>query len=213
MPFITLTGGLTLKVPTRGTEDWDTEFLNNFAQKISEHDHTGSGKGLQLGSGAIALDALDDRHTIIRHLSGIRSYNSTNSATFDMIKMLSDTLSEVFPFTSSEFRAQDILNSREASFTNNQAVFAASGIELDSSAETSAKLFYEIERKGTADLREEGSIEFYFDGSAWNFSREFLGDEAGLDFQVNGTDLEYTSTDNAGSTSEKIKYIFIKNRI
>lgn len=60
MPTITLSGGLTLLVPTVGTDgsEWVSTFLDDFATPISEHDHTGSGKGLQLGTNAIQNSAI-----------------------------------------------------------------------------------------------------------------------------------------------------------
>jgi len=58
MAYITLSSGLTLKVPTRGTRNWADEVLNNNFKKISEHDHTGSGKGLPIGTSALSSGAV-----------------------------------------------------------------------------------------------------------------------------------------------------------
>lgn len=58
MPYITISTGLTIKVPTNGTRNWGTEVLNNNFAKIAAHDHTGSGKGLNIGTTAIANAAV-----------------------------------------------------------------------------------------------------------------------------------------------------------
>lgn len=54
MPFKTLSSGLTLQIPTPGTKNWAETLETSCWQKISEHDHTGSGKGKQIGTSAIA---------------------------------------------------------------------------------------------------------------------------------------------------------------
>lgn len=58
MPFTTITRGLTLKVPTRGTRGWTTTFLEEFANSISEHGHTGDGDGNKITESALADNAV-----------------------------------------------------------------------------------------------------------------------------------------------------------
>lgn len=48
MAFETLTGGLTLQIPTNGTINWGTNTRNNAWVPISNHKHQGSGDGNQL---------------------------------------------------------------------------------------------------------------------------------------------------------------------
>lgn len=50
----TLSSGLTLIIPASGDSNWSSSINTYCFQKISEHDHTGSGKGLQIGTAAIA---------------------------------------------------------------------------------------------------------------------------------------------------------------
>lgn len=54
MAFTQLTLGLTLTIPTQGTRNWGVTLKNTTWTKISSHDHTGSGNGAQLGSGALS---------------------------------------------------------------------------------------------------------------------------------------------------------------
>ena len=81
MPFLTLSSGLTIKVPTRGTVNWDEVMKDDTFQKISEHDHTGSGKGLQIASGAIADDAITSPKILIANDTYIRMKNLAGTAT------------------------------------------------------------------------------------------------------------------------------------
>lgn len=45
MAFTTLSSGLTIKVPTAGTRQWDATLLMQTWAKISQHDHDGLGLG------------------------------------------------------------------------------------------------------------------------------------------------------------------------
>lgn len=58
MPFTTLTLGLTLTIPTNGTRNWGTTLKNTTWTKISSHDHSGSGNGVQLSSSALLNGAV-----------------------------------------------------------------------------------------------------------------------------------------------------------
>jgi hypothetical protein len=53
MPYITLSSGLTLTIPTNGTINWGTTVKNSTWTKISQHDHTGSGNGTPIGTTAL----------------------------------------------------------------------------------------------------------------------------------------------------------------
>jgi hypothetical protein len=53
MAFTTLSLGLTLTIPTNGTKNWGTTLKNTTWTKISAHDHTGSGNGVPLSTGAL----------------------------------------------------------------------------------------------------------------------------------------------------------------
>ncbi len=58
MPYSQLTLGLTLTIPTVGTRNWGQTMLSTTSTKISQHAHTGSGDGAQLGGTAITDFAL-----------------------------------------------------------------------------------------------------------------------------------------------------------
>ncbi len=54
MAFTTLSLGLTLTIPTTGTRNWGQTMLATTWTKISQHGHTGSGDGNQLGTTAFS---------------------------------------------------------------------------------------------------------------------------------------------------------------
>lgn len=58
MPYTQLTLGLTLTLPTVGTRNWGATMQTTTWTKISQHAHTGSGDGTQLGAGSITDFAL-----------------------------------------------------------------------------------------------------------------------------------------------------------
>ena len=60
MAFETLSGGLQLVIPTNGTRNWGTVLRNSTWTKINNHNHTGSGQGVQIPTGGIADDAINE---------------------------------------------------------------------------------------------------------------------------------------------------------
>lgn len=50
----TIASGITIIIPSLGDVNWATLIKDSCFQKISEHDHTGGGKGVQIGTAAIA---------------------------------------------------------------------------------------------------------------------------------------------------------------
>ena len=217
MPFITLTGGLTLKVPTRGTEDWDTEFLDNFATPLSNHTHTGSGDGNQLGSGSLVDNAVSDLKMRLRNNQYFRARDVLGTGDINVLKVKTDDTIE-FPVIAEFLEnitfqkkaiVDDIQNKTKFTMTNNQSSAAdITGFIFDTTNDKGMKIEYSIERLGTADLQETGEIEVSFDGTNFQQARSFSGVEAGITFSLTaGGQLQYISTDNAGSTSEKLHLI------
>lgn len=226
MPFITLNGGLTLKVPTRGTEDWDPEFLNDFATPISNHTHTGSGDGNQLGSGSLVDNAVSDLKMRLRNNEYFRGRNFTGSADINILKVKADDTIE-YPTAGQHLAAEtfdaavtmnanskmkEISSLDVISLTNNQASFAdVPGITLDTANDKGMVIEYTLERLGTANLTEKGLLEITYKDSTFNIVREFSRDDAGISFQFTaGGQLQYTLSDNAGSTSEKLHITLLR---
>jgi microcystin-dependent protein len=58
MAFETIAEGLTIQIPTQGTRNWATTIRNECFRPISSHDHTGDGDGVQIGTDALATEAV-----------------------------------------------------------------------------------------------------------------------------------------------------------
>lgn len=58
MAFTQLSLGLTLTLPSNGTRNWGTTLKNTTWTKISSHDHSGSGNGIQISAGGLAAGAV-----------------------------------------------------------------------------------------------------------------------------------------------------------
>ncbi|TXH58372.1 MAG: hypothetical protein E6Q97_02290 [Desulfurellales bacterium] len=83
----TISSGVTLVIPSQGSRNWGTTFKNSFAQKLSEHDHTGSPKGLQISTNAIAANAVTAAKLRFANDEYMRARNQANSADINIIKV------------------------------------------------------------------------------------------------------------------------------
>jgi hypothetical protein len=82
MPTASL--GLTLTYPDLGARNWGTSFIANYTNKISEHDHTGSGKGLNIVSNALAANAVIGSKFRLQNNEPLRARNAANSADINL---------------------------------------------------------------------------------------------------------------------------------
>lgn len=95
-----LSSGLTLTIPTLGEQNWSDSIRNNCFIKISEHDHTGSGKGLQLSTNAIQADAITGAKIRLGNNEALKARNVGNSANVELIKLTTSDYVQVGPNTS-----------------------------------------------------------------------------------------------------------------
>jgi hypothetical protein len=206
---ITLSSGLTITIPSKGDTNWENSIRTQCFQKISEHDHTGGGKGLQIGTNAFANDSINDAKIRLRNNNFIRSRNAANSADINILKVNANDLIE---FDDVEIILSNLKANKSFTFTNNtSSATNITSLSLDSSSERSAVLHYEIFRDGTADLYEAGTIQANYNGSSWDWVQSSLGDVSGFEFSItSGGQFQYTSTDNSGSSAETLKYQLIK---
>jgi len=56
--FTPITKGLTLQIPVSGTRNWASRLFTDTWDKISSHDHQGSGTGKQIAAAAIAPNTI-----------------------------------------------------------------------------------------------------------------------------------------------------------
>lgn len=205
---ITLSSGLTLTIPSKGETNWENQIRTQCFQKISEHDHSGSGKGVQIGTSGFADNSINDIKLRLRNDQFLRARNNANDADVNIFKI---NASDLLEFADVEILLPDLKANKSFSFTNNQSSAAdVTGVLLDSSSERSAVLHYEIFRDGTAGLYESGTLTAHYNGTDWDHTITRVGD-AGLTFSLtSGGQLQYTSTDNAGSSAETLTYQLLK---
>lgn len=91
----TLSSGLTITIPTLGETNWDQTIKLLCFQKISEHDHTGGGKGVQISTSAIADDAVTGAKIRLPNNTYLRARNAANSADIDLIKVNASNNAEI----------------------------------------------------------------------------------------------------------------------
>lgn len=203
MPYITLTGGLTIKVPTKGTTNWaDTVLSENF-QKISEHDHTGGGKGLQLTAASLQNNSFDGAKIRLNNDQYLRARNAANTNDINILK--------VDP--NDELRLKSFKSIQSFAMTNNQSSPAnITGLIIEPGTPDNsfaARIKYFMRRAGTANLYEEGDLHIFFNGTSFDLCLERSG-SAGLVLSVtNAGQLQYTTTNNAGSTGEDFYYHYL----
>lgn len=202
MPYITLASGLTIKVPTKGTTDWSDTMKSDTFQKVSEHDHTGSGRGTIIGTASIAADAVNDLKIRLINDSYLRSRNAANLADINIVKV--DANDEIVINHTKSFS--------EFNFTDGASNEDITDLILDptSNYNRGAIIQYSVFRDGTTDLNEVGVLHVYYDGSAWQFSRDFTGDDALVTFDFSGNQLRISNTANPGSASENLYYQILK---
>lgn len=82
-----ISNGLTLTLPSAGSTNWADTFHDNFAVPISGHDHTGGGKGVQIGTNAIASNAVNQSKIRLANDGYLRARNAANSGDIEICKV------------------------------------------------------------------------------------------------------------------------------
>jgi hypothetical protein len=82
----TISNGLTLTFPSEGQRNWYQVFYD-YTSAISSHDHTGGGKGVPIGTNAIAANALTGAKIRLANNESLRARNAANSADVDLFKL------------------------------------------------------------------------------------------------------------------------------
>ncbi len=92
---ITLSSGLTLIIPSPGAANWYSSIETDCFQKISEHDHTGSGKGTKIGTSALVDDGVTGAKIRLANAQALRARNAAGSADVDVLKLNSSNYIEL----------------------------------------------------------------------------------------------------------------------
>jgi hypothetical protein len=115
-----LSSGLTLTIPSAGDTNWATTIKTLCFQKISEHDHTGGGKGALITSSAIAADALNDTKIRLRNNQFLRARNAADSADINILKVNASNNLELAITIDGTSLSADSVNDEKVRLRNNQ---------------------------------------------------------------------------------------------
>lgn len=255
MPYINVGTGddLVIELPTRRTKSWNDRYLNNFATRIAEHDHTGSGKGNKIATGAIVADAIDGTLMLLANDQYFRARNNADADNLNIIKAnTSDkivfgtdiqtmalinnsyllgknnadsgyiNLIKVNASDSIEFGVNTVHNqnlelkdgtmksSKTFTIADNQTNANVTDLTLTLTEGKSYRFIYGIFIDATTNLREEGEINFTYDGAAWNQQRDYSKDDSLVTFDVNAGQVRYSSDTYVGYSDGTLTYLIIE---
>lgn len=86
MPYITL-AGLAIKVPTRGTKNWDQTVLDFTWKKIASHTHTGAGDGNQITAAGLAPNSVTEDKIRFSNNAWIKARNAANTGDVNIVRV------------------------------------------------------------------------------------------------------------------------------
>jgi hypothetical protein len=126
MPFITIGSAsqLQIKVPTRGTTNWDETMRTDTFLKIAQHDHSGtSGNGTQLTATAIADDAITGAKIRLDNNENLTARNQADSGDLNLLKAsTSDELVFGITIATADFQDDGLTISDNADNTKKTAI-------------------------------------------------------------------------------------------
>ncbi len=197
MPMITYSSGLTLKSPTRGTRNYEETLRTDTWQKISEHDHTGAGRGTSIGTAGIASDAVNDLKIRLRNDQFLRARNAANGGDINIIKVNPSDILEI---------EKSLHSIQLVTLSDGEASPVTTGIILLPTIMVGCSLLYSVYRDATTDVVQTGHLNLSYNGSSWEISNDFVGD-AGMVFSMNSNTIYFTSTVLAGHVSTKMYFV------
>lgn len=164
----TISSGLTITIPSLGDVNWATTIRDSCFALISDHGHTGSGDGVQIGTSALVNDGVTDAKIRLRNNQYLRARNAANSADINVLGVTSSDNTELYSASGKDINL----------FPNgvNRYTFASNGDFVANTGSTSLSL-----RSNTSDGSDNG--EFYIAGGGAASSNRgafisFFGNEA-----------------------------------
>ena len=234
MPYITIgsTGQLQIQVPTPATTDWADTLKTQTFLKIAEHDHTGTGKGSQLGAGSILANAINGTKMRLSNDEYLRGRNQAGSADINVVKV---TTSDKLQF-GADIAVMDLVNNAYLRGRNNAdnayfnilKVLTTDQIEVNASllkykdsvvltdntavaadasiitlvAGETAKVEYQMIRNS---VLQKGELSLIYPSA---ISESYTGTDLGVTFSMDTGVLKYESTSTGNNAT--IKFIVIK---
>lgn len=186
---------LIIKVPTPGFVGWADTMRTDTFVKIAEHDHTGSGKGLQIATAALATDAVTDTKILLANNAFMRGRNAADGADINIVKV--DTSDRIVLGDASTMTLPDAA----ITLADNQSAITTGIVTLGT--DESCAVHYRIVRNG---VTQSGVLRFT---DVETIPAEtYVGTSVGVTFTVASGVLKYatTSTGNTGSMT----YVLVK---
>lgn len=213
MPYITLGASteLQIKVPTNGTTDWGDTLKTDTFQKIAEHDHSGSGKGKQLGTGSIVANAITGSKIRLNNNEYLKARDAANSADVNIIKLNGSDFIEfgttIITFTATTATIPTLLGTQtnaqgSATLTDNTAVAADASV-ITLGANETCKIEGKLVRG--SDVRR---VTLYLDQSNALVNEVGQGDVVGVTFSIASDQLQYVTTSTGNNVT--FTYTIIK---
>lgn len=96
MSFISLgtEDQLQIRIPIQRSTGWAQELIEEFFQKVVEHDHSGNGKGVALGVGSLGDNIVGSANIRLANGEGLRSRNGADDADLSILSVNSLDLVE-----------------------------------------------------------------------------------------------------------------------
>lgn len=204
MSTIPLRGGLDLDIPIEGITNWDETLLKETWINISEHDHSGGGKGKPIGGSSLEDDSISGTKICLNNNEYLRGKNTSGQCLVNILKV--DTDNKVL-------LNEPKINCLQVDTTlslNNTATAVTSLLPLDTSI--GYKIDYRFKDEAAAsssDYRYSvGVLLLSYNGTSWDVSNTSAGD-CSLNLTATGTNLQYFF-DTATTGSSQLQYIVTK---
>tara|TARA_B100000131_G_C17817841_1_gene492464 strand:+ start:25 stop:672 length:648 start_codon:yes stop_codon:yes gene_type:complete len=202
MPYTELgsSSTLKLKVPTKGTTNWDEELKTNTFQKITDHDHTGTdGKGSKIanaalvsssGSEAVNTNVIrDDAITNAKMADDSVNTNEIVDSAVTTAK-IADSASESTGVTTAKLADNNITIAKKKTYDLTLNGSPQSLTDLVTSADQAFKINYKIKDAAGTSVQ-IGTLT----GQAGDYKvDEFVGTDLGAAFSYSTNQLQINGT-------------------
>jgi len=198
MSFFTIEEGLTIRIPALNTRNWEQVMREECFIRISEHDHSGNGRGRPLSVAAFPDNSISDIKILLRNEGPLQALQADGLTIQEILRVDSNNELLIAPFVKTESRAGNtIVLEDNISTATDTSIYTPDANE-------SYCVHYSLER-GTA--AEKGIIEVVDLNGTYGLNLEKASNEdSGITFELNA-DGEITYTSTSASLSATLIYV------
>ncbi|PCI45885.1 MAG: hypothetical protein COB41_00405 [Proteobacteria bacterium] len=162
-------------------------------------------KNLSSGSGVTNLNINSGGNIFLNGTGGVYVVDGTEGTVGHILRSTNDTGKA--EWTQGANYVSGDVNETSFALVQSQTNTNITGLLLANGVTRGAVVEYTIVIDATANLYEKGEFEMIQKGSTWEMSREFMGDDSLIDFDITTSgQVRYTSSTYAGFTSGEIKF-------